>query len=242
MHTFLFVFTLFFCFSLASVSSSTFSYSQKTVNHDVASLDSLFVHALQEAAHPDSLTSTDLIALKSGTPSLKWRGQDEVLVVTWKSIAGFERLLMNRTRAPIFTSKAVIWVTPVPEVQEFCSQVEGTFDDVTLRLKQYLGLNYNWTYDVFVELWVHTSDLIRPCPDPRVDTYECSLEQDITKTVGHIPDYVDFYNGLYSTNFGRTWAGSLPWTGLGFTFDWGREGGRGASEYILNPGATLSNS
>jgi hypothetical protein len=109
---------------------------------------------------------------------------------------------------------------------------------VELRLKQYLGLNPDWHYDVFVEMWVDPADLFRPCVDPQVEDNVCNLHFDEKiPEVNNIADYREFYRDLYYKSF-RSGSG-VPWTGLGYTYDWGNfESEVGASEYILVPGAS----
>jgi len=74
----------------------------------------------------------------------------------------------------------VVWVTTVP--QSSTCVVGGSpptrtpdlsKEAIDLRLKQYLGLDPSWQYDVFVELWVDPGDLFRPCVDPQTDDTSC---------------------------------------------------------------------
>ncbi len=106
-----------------------------------------------------------------------------------------------------------------------------------MRLKQFLGLNYTWQYDVFVELWVSPEDMFRPCVDPEIDDSTCNLKfEGPVPTVKGIKDYQEFYKNLYYSDF-RSLPG-VPCTGLGYTFDWGNQlTEQGASEFILVPGA-----
>ena len=134
-------------------------------------------------------------------------------------------------------------VTTVPQVQEFChSFVQNNSDtteaEINLRLKQYLGLSYNWNYDLFVEMWVSPEDIFRPCVDPEITDSACNLEFGKTApVVNGIQNYPVFYKNLYFSDF-RTTPG-VPWTGLGYTFDWGNPlTEQGASEFILVPGAS----
>ena len=130
-------------------------------------------------------------------------------------------------------------MTIVPQVQRFCQRYvqQHRRGDVTLRLKQYLGLNADWTYDVFVEVWVDPGDLFRPCVDPETNDSSCDLEfKDPQPTVKGIADYRRFFTSLYFAYF-RLSPG-VPWTGLGYTYDWGNPGRpEGASEFVISPGS-----
>jgi hypothetical protein len=54
-----------------------------------------------------------------------------------------------------------------------------------------------------------------------------------------IQNYPDFYKNLYFSDF-RSLPG-VPWTGLGYTYDWGNPLTiKGASEFILKPGTSYT--
>ncbi|HEY3884333.1 MAG TPA: hypothetical protein VGL62_03945 [Vicinamibacterales bacterium] len=186
--------------------------------------------------------ATDLIAIDHVNHRLLWdAGGERVLVVTWKSESSYERFL--RGAASTSSDEAnVVWVTAAPQVQEFCRRFaaedpSATSAQLALRLKQYLGLNPEWSYDVFVELWVRPADMFRPCVDPEITDSICNLDfSNPPPVVKGIADYRRFYEHLYFEDF-RTSPG-VPWTGLGYTYDWGNhERHEGASEFILTPGA-----
>jgi hypothetical protein len=117
------------------------------------------------------------------------------------------------------------------------SNPKATEADMNLRLKQYLGLNFTWEYDVFMEMWVSPEELFRPCVDPEVSDSQCNLEfGDSSPVVKNIKNYPQFYKNLYFQDF-RSRPG-VPWTGLGYTYDWGNPlTEAGASEFIMVPGA-----
>ncbi|MFM7442130.1 MAG: hypothetical protein ACKO2V_26610, partial [Snowella sp.] len=142
----------------------------------------------------------------------------------------------------------LIWVTASPQVKEFCKQYlkqnpQATEAELKLRLQQYLGLDPNWNYDVFVEMWVKPQDLFRPCVDPEISDKQCNLnfpKDGKAKVIGatqgaSIENYKPFYETLYYQSIR---GGLQPFTGLGYTYDWGNPNSRvGASEFILVPGA-----
>src|SRR5205085_6021426 len=99
----------------------------------------------------------------------------------------------------------VTWVTAAPEVQKFCQDYFKKSNDpaaLNLRLKQFLGLDPSWQYDVFVEMWVRPSDLFRPCPDPETTDSQCNLNLAASSPpVRHIKDYNTFFKNLYYKSF-----------------------------------------
>jgi hypothetical protein len=206
-------------------------------------LDDEYALAVRRAAVVDqSLIVTDLQRLDRSNASLVWSPDgSRVLAVTWKSQSSYARFFQNQTQTSGEEAN-VVWVTLAPQVQRFCQNYlrehpRATDADVILRLKQYLGLNASWAYDVFLEVWVDPADVFRPCVDPEPSDATCNLEfATPAPAVKGIANYPAFYKNLYFGDF-RTGPG-VPWTGLGYTYDWGNPRSReGASEFILSPGA-----
>lgn len=179
-----------------------------------------------------------LFAINSANQALQWK-DGKVLVVSWKSKSSYESNYKNQTHtAP--QEKYVTWVTAAPQLRAFCREYvqNNPHGDLNQRLKQYLGLNPDWSYEVFLEMWVDPADVFRPCVDPEVDDASCQLKfaEDEVPTVKNIADYPTFYKNLYFNDF--RYRPGVPWTGLGYTYDWGNPADPvGASEYILSPGS-----
>lgn len=214
-------------------------------------LQSAYRAAIQDAALvvPEKDVDT-LIPITPENSFLVWnQSRTQILVVTWKSQYVYERFIKPNTHSSRRDDQ-LLWVTVAPQVQAFCQRYlaqhpNATEADLTLRLKQYLGLNPAWEYDQFVELWVSPGDLFRPCVNPDITQRQCPLNfaGAVPKVVGHtqgtgIQDYQSFYQTLY---FRSIRAALQPWTGLGYTYDWGSPISRvGASEFILVPGAAYT--
>ncbi len=186
--------------------------------------------------------STNLVAIIPENKELVWNAdKTKLLVVTWKSRESFEQFYKDQTQTDL-SENYVTWVTTAPQVKNFAkaylkNKPQVSKAGIDLRLKQYLGLKPQWTYDVFVELWVAPQDLFRPCVDPEIDDTACNIQfsKEIPKVKG-ISCYPCFYKNLYFEDF-RTRPG-VPWTGMGYTYDWGNpESPFGAAEFILVPGA-----
>lgn len=220
--------------------ASVFTFASSLTQADDADLERSYRQAVAAAAFPSAaVISPNLIAIRPGNPDLIWN-QDgsKLLVVTWKSQGSYEKFLKPATTTPGNPDYA-IWVTAAPQVKRFCADAAGKAagkEGLDLRLKQYLGLDRNWSYDVFVEMWVDPADLFRPCVDPEINDGVCNMQfSGPAPAVKGIPGYRDFYANLYFKSF-RSSAG-VPWTGLGYTYDWGSPNRVGASEFILAPGS-----
>lgn len=196
---------------------------------------------VQDAQVPDAAEiATDLLAVNPANDSLAWSAdKTKVKVVTWKSQNSY-----NNNLAPYSQTSDneayVVWVTMAPRIQEFCrnylaSHPKATQADLELRLKQRLGLHPSWQYDVFVEMWVDPADIFRPCVDPDPSDAACELNFGAAiPAVKNIKDYGAFYKNIYYGSFRA--APGVPWTGLGYTYDWyGRPSEQGESEFILSP-------
>ena len=213
-------------------------------------LQELYIQGVNDAAVPAPGENVHtLTPITPDNPHLIWNDDySKVLVVTWKNQQTYDAFIKPNTHSS--PSEAhVIWVTVAPEVQEFCQRYladnpSATPDELDLRLKQHLGLHYDWNYDVFVELWVSPDDLFRPCVDPEITDGQCAWSlsgfsasdaEDVSSpTVPNIADYQTFYTNLYVQSF-RGIPG-VPWTGLGYTYDWGNPVTEvGSSEFIMAP-------
>lgn len=141
------------------------------------------------------------------------------------------------------------WVTVVPELKTFF----GGVAPAPLRMAQLLGLPpadaANKKY--MIEFWVSPDDLYRPCPDPEMTDHECQVDFpsnqflvfDTTNKV-----YADQscdtgqcgfkdYKGWFENrgNCIYTSAYPYPWTGLGYTYDWGNPLSHvGLSEFVIH--------
>jgi hypothetical protein len=184
--------------------------------------------------------AADLWDINDTNPKLVWNAdKSKILVVTWKAQDSYEKFI-KPNHASSSNPDHATWVTAAAQVQQFCRQYlkeqpQADKSQLDLRLKQYLGLNAEWNYDVFVEMWVSPTDLFRPCVDPEINDSQCNLQfGDTPPQVKNIADYVSFYKNLYFKSFRS--SGGVPWTGLGYSYDWGNpQSSVGASEFILAP-------
>lgn len=185
--------------------------------------------------------AANLIPVTPDNNTLVWNADKTLVkVVTWKSQSAYQNFLLPYTQTSS-NENFVIWVTMAPRIHDFCHNYLATHSrtatpqSLDLRLKQRLGLYFDWQYDVFVEMWVSPEDLFRPCVDPDPSDSACDLNFGGTMpTVKNIADYGAFYKNLYFNDFRA--APGVPWTGLGYTYDWfNPRAEQGESEFILAP-------
>ena len=194
-------------------------------------LAQLYAAALQDAkvAEPSEIVDT-LTAITPDNAALTWQ-EDRVLVVTWTSWKGYDGLVGQET-----TLRREVWVTAVPQLQNFCQSYAAT--DTTpliLRLEQLLGLPVNNGKTRFVQMWVNPADMLRPSPDGEVDDTVADPSQQ------EYEFHRDWFNLQLSLQAYDDPSKGYPWTRLGYTYDWGNpESEVGLSEFVIAAGSTVA--
>lgn len=198
-------------------------------------LKSLYNAAIEDTAIAERHEiSKNLVAIVPSNNDLIWKDKDAqepyVLVVTWTDYDGYDGKVGQSTAAGID-----IWVTAVPEVQDFCRNLKN---DPALRLEQVLGLPPHSGHDRFVELWVKTADLFRPSADPEISDSEAEIDFRIANKFMKLSDqYIRWFNDQKKVSYKPE---GYPWTRLGYTYDWGNPWNHvGLSEFIIARGSQI---
>jgi hypothetical protein len=195
--------------------------------------------ATENAKRPDQdKVVNNLWSLSKSNYQIKSRennGKVEYLMASWKYISnpsedwkiGNKKSIENQT-----------WLTAVPQVKEFCQKCRGIGINIpgnimlSLRLQQYLGLilNRNSNKTHFVEMWVKAEDLSRPCIDPEINDSTCQV------LPVPVPVRYPILQQIYTNSYAVGSQENYPWTGLGYTYDWGnsKKPHEGASEFLIN--------
>lgn len=175
----------------------------------------------------------DLTVLAEGEDGLPRRG-GQVLVTTWAE----ERWLRRPGRRVI--AETDLWVTPGRELAELCRRLDTSPFEQRLRLEQLLGLAPgDGRSRRMVELWVWPEDLFRPCVHPAVTAVRCDPDR-------VAPEEVPEAHRRWLEETARQYhrapaAGGYPWTGLGYTFDWGDPYTEvGLTEWVIPAGAEVT--
>ncbi len=195
--------------------------------------------AIDDAKQLDSTKiSNDLMPIRKGYPGQEWAtfdGHDMVLVVT----------LVDSSRLHKFFGKEGVyridremgtWVSLPADWAKRAAAFEG-MDSVAahMRLIQMYGLDPTCDYDIMVSFYADPATMFRPAHDPDITTTTVGLE---------FPAYANENYRVGETNF-REWYrysveaayeddSPLPWTQLGYTYDWHHGADKhGVSEYIV---------
>jgi hypothetical protein len=228
--------------------------SEELITQSQPAISKAYQEALVDAADPqpyEVIENLTAIINPDTNPDLNWDNQGRVLVATFTRKNKFETGDLIASRPDKVT---VIWVTVVPELKDFCTNYKDTGvnnQQLNLRLKQLLGLPSEEDYVEIAEIRVHPKYLKRPTLDPEIDDstvqlipnpvqYPLSFEENVAQS------YQDWLiNLVKKRNESR-----YPWTGLGYTYDWGiypktgLQSDAGLSEFVifLKPNAELSSS
>ena len=208
------------------------------VNADVApEIEQAYQEAIKDAEVPEySEIYKNLTAITEDNPNLVWEGVPEksrLKVAQWTN----HKYTLNKDEP----QKVDIWVTVVPELKNFCTQyVNAGGKDLSLRLKQLLGLNPNWEYSKVVEMWVDPKFLFRPSPDPEISDQEAGLTSPFSDRFLKVKEKHQLWlNAKRNNSFRKDATGKYddnaqPWTALGYTYDWGNPQTEvGLSEFVI---------
>lgn len=139
-----------------------------------------------------------------------------------------------------------LWVTVVPEVQKICQGFSG---DLSMRLRQLLGLHPAKKFTNFVVISVSEGSIFRPTPNPDPATVlPCSANipancgeafpDNVTKE--HLRWIAEQMLSHYVISESPLIPVGYPWTRLGYTYDWKPGANKyGASEYVIKKGSTI---
>ncbi|MGB3181449.1 MAG: hypothetical protein WBB45_08665 [Cyclobacteriaceae bacterium] len=171
---------------------------------------------------------TQLTAINSRNGQLERDSLNRIKVVSWTSWEGYGKKMQDTMRLA-----RKVWVTVAPKLQDACSSLKKR-DDKVMRISQWLGMPPETEHTHFVEMYVNSEDIFRPCPDPDITDRQCELDFPSGLYVMTVPRYPTVYSTI------KDEAEGYPFTGLGYTYDWGSTGSRvGFSEFIVREGAIV---
>ncbi|MCX6357480.1 MAG: hypothetical protein NT045_06365 [Candidatus Aureabacteria bacterium] len=194
-------------------------------------------------AYLDSLTATsmdttqaqiskNLIAVLPGEENLTWNADNSrVLMETFTDA----RFYPTKNPGDILHMRET-WVSSPNELKSWVAAHAFPESDLTLRLKQMLGMPPDADKSYFAEFWVNPADLVRPSPDPEITDHEADLAFPTSPFFAISDTYKTWFNNLRSISYTSDTA--HPWTRLGYTYDWENEYDHmGFSEFVIWAGA-----
>ena len=199
-----------------------------------------FQDAIRDAMNPEPGKIVDnLTAITADNKKLVWKKIGEVDHVLMVAFVANQSRYERSVGKSYDTRNIEIWVTAVPEVSQLCTEMAPTEADLTMRLRQLLGLPPTISRDGFVELWVDPYDLFRPAADNEITdtTAGLDLPKDITS------EYRTWFNEQRASRYFQSKEPvnqAYPWTRLGYTYDWGSFCDKqGISEFVIRKQSTV---
>lgn len=202
--------------------------------------------AVEDAKQLDSTKiSNQLMPIRKDYPGQEWaniEGKDMVLLMTLVDSSRLERFF-GRDDVYQIDRELGTWASIPLDWKNRAAEYEG-LDSVAahMRMVQMYGLAPDCDYNIMVQFYADPAGIFRPSHNPDITTTSAGLE---------FPAYADEKYTVGETNF-REWYrysivsafeddSPLPWTQLGYTYDWhkGANSHVGVSEYIVTHHTTI---
>ncbi len=249
-----------------TVAVATNADSALTTLTDVymVSLQALYVAGVQDAQAnllhlKNPPANPDIWDINADNPNLIWDGvpgSSNVLVTTFTK----SKFYTSATPGQTLTAAGDYWVTPAPQAYTAikAASPDGVVANPTLALDEYLGLPPTSTNDAVVSLWVNPANLVRPAIDPDISNhiaetvFPLSMQTVPVNSPSVLPketpapgvaiatSYAGWFQGRESAIFNPAVSGGpYPWTGLGYTYNWGSSDVVGGSEFVIPQGSPV---
>lgn len=126
------------------------------------------------------------------------------------------------------------WVCSVKEYSLWAKKNKDNIKDPLLRTKQVLGMNEDSQNTYISSMWFSPADLIRPAYVINVNKpMKIEMEEDVSE------EYISWFKSQYYYSYE---VKHLPWTRLGYTYDWSSEAKDryGLTEFIAFKGTKVT--
>lgn len=224
-------FPALFCFLLFLLTACSAKELPKNLTDSQTenTLEILWKNAIQDAAISSDNEIMPLVTLTKNDKNVQWNKQkNAVLLGTYHKYS-----FTDNVNKSFPAWKKPIWAVSVPELKNWYEKNKSSVDNWQLRLAQVLGLpavqEDTMGYEYFTLFWVKPEHVIRPA-------YITDVTAQMKNSIQHIQDaeYKKWFeqNYVYSNTLGH-----LPWTRLGYSYDWGNpEQKYGLTEFLIqNP-------
>ena len=181
------------------------------------------IEATQEKIRP-------LVCLTKADEKVTWnQAQDKVLLFTLHRYPD-----SYPDNEEVTFSWGESWLCSVKEYVNWYKDNKNNIDDILLRTKQVLGMDETSQNTYITSMWFDPNDVSRPAyvTDP---TKQMALQFE----EGVTDEYKEWFQSQYYYSYE---VKHLPWTRLGYTYDWSKEAKDryGLTEFIAWKGTTVT--
>jgi len=231
-----------------------------------------FDQALDDAKNAEPGEVKKLPEIAPWNENLTWdKDKSHVQVVSWVPNMflnyGYNEALKNKSGFKVPNLPVEIWVSLVPEAEEFIKKYRNTaafkianekfekygspgeISPLYKRLTQLFGLPPGDNRKrSFVIMWVNPKkDIFRPCIDREIvdkaclpDPKKLPKSYNLFDFVPASKEYRQWFDKRKETLYESTNPTAMPWTRMGYTYDWGSPNNPyGVAEFVLNPGSII---
>ena len=207
---------------------------------DMEALEADLAAAIDDAKQLDSSKIVnDLMPIRKDYPGQEWAtfdGHDMVLCVTLVNSSRMERFF-GRDDLYRIDREMGTWISLPADWKNHKADFEGLASVAAhMRLIQLYGLSPDCDYNIMVEFYADPAGIFRPAHDPDITTTTVGLEFPPSANESLVIGETNFREWYrYSVSAAYEDDSPLPWTQLGYTYDWHKGAPRkGLSEYIVS--------
>lgn len=187
-------------------------------------------NAFLDVIEEDESDLRPLVNLTHDDPLVSWNeANDKVLLFT---LHRFPDSYKPGTTSTISWGES--WLCSVKEYAKWYNDNKNNIKDPLLRTKQVLGMSNESKNTHISSLWINPSDVYRPAyvANP-------TKEMSLTFAEDNPADFKTWFNSQYYYSYD---VSKLPWTRLGYTYDWSEEAKDkyGLSEFVAFNGVSFT--
>lgn len=201
---------------------------KESFQENPASPEELFAEAVRDAVFAEEDEIQPLVTLTKEDPLTTWDDQERVLLVTWHNYP--DSYPEGET---VSLEWGTVWAFTDKEIAEKYETEVAKAEDAELRLNQLIGFSPESEHSTFTGFWVSPQDVLRPAyqTDPA----------DGSMTTAPAEDMPEEFREWFDENILNSYFyGELPWTRLGYTYDWADNGTEyGMTEFLVSQGAQV---
>lgn len=182
-------------------------------------------------AHIDAILAQNPNVVWEGTP-----GSSRILVSTWIRHTFYDSKL-GMDNQPLGGDAFVTLGQTFQRCCQSASAKNGSSKALVVRrMEQLLGLPDDNGKLRVAEFYVNPADMFRPCADPSVTTDHCERVAPPEVSPDHTKWFEDYQTNSYVQSASSP---GYPFTGVGYTYDWGSPAKVGPSEFVVRKTALV---